>query len=42
MRNERESLSQLLLDRLKAEKDYKARCDNGEVSQWDIDYECIV
>ncbi|MGN1310371.1 MAG: HD domain-containing protein [Clostridia bacterium] len=42
MRNERESLSQLLLDRLESEKDYKARCDNGEVSQWDIDYECEV
>lgn len=42
MRNERESLSQLLLDRLNEEKNYKIRCDNEEIYEWDIDYECEV
>lgn len=42
MANERESLLELLQNRLKEEMEYKARCDSGEEAEWDTDYECYV
>lgn len=39
MAEEEISIVSLLKKKLQEEMEYKKRCDNGEISYWDIEYE---